>query len=204
SLHAAHHVARRAWYGLLTQAVDKVLPVLILLYLARALDPAAFGIYSFVVAYLAFFQIVSDYSIDTVLVRTMSQDPAERDALLQAGLALKLTMAMISVVLSVAFVGIASNHQTPPGLMLVAALNLPTALGGAYRAWQRSRLEIGELFAQAALRALLLALGVVFAVRSGSSLAAIFAAMSAANLLTFVIVAFALRHEVAPRIRFDF
>src|SRR5438128_2626447 len=133
SLHAAHHVARRAWYGLLTQAVDKVLPVLILLYLARALDPAAFGIYSFVVAYLAFFQIVSDYSIDTVLVRTMSQDPAERDALLQAGLALKLTMAMISVVLSVAFVGIALNHQTPPGLMLVAALNLPTALGGAYR-----------------------------------------------------------------------
>src|SRR5205085_1042540 len=86
------------------------------------------------------------------LVRTMSQDPAERDALLQAGLALKLTMAMISVVLSVAFVGIASNHQTPPGLMLVAALNLPTALGGAYRAWQRSRLEIGELFARAGRR----------------------------------------------------
>ncbi len=203
SLHSAHHVARRAWYGLLTQAVDKVLPVLILLYLARALGPAEFGIYSFVIAYLAFFQIVSDYSIDTVLVRTMSQDPAERDALLHAGLALKLTMAMISVVLSVALVGVASNHQTPPGLMLVAALNLPTALGGAYRAWQRARLEIGALFAQAALRAVLLAIGVVLAVRSGSSLPSIFAAMSAANLLTFVVVAFALRGEVAPRIRFD-
>ncbi len=202
-LHAPHHVARRAWYGLLTQAVDKVLPVVILLYLARALEPAAFGVYSFVIAYLAFFQIVSDYSIDTVLVRTMSQDPAERDALLHAGLGLKLTMALVSVALSVAFVGIASNHQTPPGLMLVAALNLPTALGGAYRAWHRARLEIPALFAQAALRAVLLAVGVFIAVRHGSGLAAVFASMSAANLLTFLVIAFALRRSIAPAIRFD-
>jgi O-antigen/teichoic acid export membrane protein len=202
--HAPVHVARRAWYGLLTQAVDKVLPVLILLYLARVLEPAAFGIYSFVIAYLAFFQIVSDYSIDTVLVRTMSQEPAERDALLHAGLGLKLTMALVSVVLSVALVGVASNHQTPPLLMLVAALTLPTALGGAYRAWHRARLEIPALFAQAALRAVLLAVGVVAAVRHGSGLTAIFASMSAANLLTFVVIAFALRGKVAPAIRFDF
>jgi O-antigen/teichoic acid export membrane protein len=201
--HAPIRVARRAWYGLLTQAVDKVLPVAILLYLARALDPASFGVYSFVVAYLAFFQIVSDYSIDTVLVRTMSQDPAGRDALLQAGLGLKLTLALASVVLAVAFVGIASDHQTPLSLMLVASLSLPTALGGAYRAWHRSRLEIAALFFQAALRAVLLAAGVVVAVTQGRGLLAIFAAMAVANLLTFAIVAFALRRSVAPVIRFD-
>ncbi|MFN2426931.1 MAG: oligosaccharide flippase family protein [Candidatus Binatia bacterium] len=201
--HAPIRVARRAWYGLLTQAVDKVLPVAILLYLARALEPAAFGIYSFITAYLAFFQIVSDYSIDTVLVRTMSQDPDERDALLQAGLGLKLTMALVSVVVAVAFVGVASDHQAPPLLMLVAALSLPTALGGAYRAWHRARLEIPALFAQAALRAVLLAVGVYAAAAQGSGLVAIFAAMSVANLLTFVIVAFALRGTVQPAIRID-
>ncbi|HEY2773487.1 MAG TPA: flippase [Candidatus Binatia bacterium] len=201
--HHAHDVARRAWYGLLTQAVDKILPVIILLYLARVLDPASFGIYAFVIAYLAFFQIVSDYSIDTVLVRTMSQDPAERDALLYAGLGLKLTMALCSVCISVAFVGIASNHQTPPSLMLVAAFNLPTALGGAYRAWHRARLEIFALFWQAALRAVLLAIGVWIAVLNGSSLTSIFLAMSGANLLTFFIIAFVLRKKIAPRIRFD-
>lgn len=202
-LHAPHQVAHRAWYGLLTQAVDKVLPVLILLYLARVLEPAAFGNYAFVIAYLAFFQIVSDYSIDTVLVRTMSQDPAERDALLHAGLGLKLTMALCSVALSVGFVGLASAHQTPPGLMLVAALNLPTALGGAYRAWHRARLEIEALFWQAALRAVLLAAGVFAAVTHGSGLAMIFASMSAANFVTFVVVAIALRRKVPARISID-
>ncbi len=51
-------VARRAWYGVLAQAVDKVLPVAVLLYLARTLTPAEFGIYSFVLAYLMLFQAV--------------------------------------------------------------------------------------------------------------------------------------------------
>jgi O-antigen/teichoic acid export membrane protein len=197
-------VARRAWYGLLTQAVDKVLPVAILLYLARALEPAEFGVYSFVVAYLAFFQIVSDYSIDTVLVRTMSQDPAERDALLQAGLGLKLALAVAAAAVAVAFVGVASDHRAPLALMLVASLSLPTALGGAYRAWHRARLEIAALFVQAALRAGLLAAGVVVAVALGGGLTAIFAAMAVANLATFAIVAFALRGTVAPVVRFDF
>ncbi|HYC56927.1 MAG TPA: flippase [Candidatus Binatia bacterium] len=203
SPHAARDVARRAWYGLLTQVVDKVLPVLILLYLARSLEPAAFGVYAFIIAYLAFFQIVSDYSIDTVLVRMMSQDPEGRDELLRAGLALKLMMALVSAAIAVAFVGPASGHQTPPGLMAVAALNLPTALGGAYRAWQRSRLEIGTLFLQAAFRATMLAAGVVVAVWSGAGLVAIFAAMSAANLLTFVVIASAMRGRVRPGLSFD-
>jgi|GEM_PF-1270926 len=202
-LHSVGPVALRAWYGLLTQAVDKILPVLILLYLARALDPAEFGVYSFVVAYLAFFQIVSDYSIDTVLVRAMSQDPDDRDALLRAGLGLKFTMAMVSATLAVTFVGVASAHQTPVALMAVAALNLPTALGGAYRAWQRARLEIGTLFLQAALRAGLLALGVFAAVEAGAGLAAIFASMSAANAITFLVVAWMVRKTVKPGLAFD-
>jgi len=203
-LHAVGPVAIRAWYGLLTQAVDKILPVLILLYLARVLDPAEFGVYSFVIAYLAFFQIVSDYSIDTVLVRAMSQDPADRDALLRAGLGLKFTMAMVSATLAVLFVGLASAHQTPLRLMMVASLNLPTALGGAYRAWQRARLEIGTLFLQAALRAGLLALGVFIAVEAGAGLEAIFASMSAANAITFFVVAWTVRKTVRPGLAFDF
>ncbi|HYC00251.1 MAG TPA: flippase [Candidatus Limnocylindrales bacterium] len=201
--HAARNVAQRVWYGLLTQAVDKVLPVLILLYLARVLEPAAFGVYAFIIAYLAFFQIISDYSIDTVLVRMMSQQPDDRDELLRAGLALKLMMSLVSAVVAVAFVGPASGDQTPPVLMAVAALNLPTALGGAYRAWQRSRLEIGTLFLQAALRATLLAGGVVVAVWSGAGLVAIFASMSVANLLTFLIIAASMRGRVRPGLSFD-
>lgn len=202
-LHSVGPVAIRAWYGLLTQAVDKILPVLILLYLARVLDPAEFGIYSFVIAYLAFFQIVSDYSIDTVLVRAMSQDPGDRDALLRAGLGLKFTMAVVSATLAVAFVGLASAHQTPLRLMMVASLNLPTALGGAYRAWQRARLEIGTLCLQAGLRAALLALGVFAAVETGAGLEAIFASMSAANAITFLVVAWTVRKTVRPGLAFD-
>jgi O-antigen/teichoic acid export membrane protein len=97
---SAGQVARRAWYGVLAQAVDKVLPVLVLLYLARTLSPADFGIYAFVLAYLMLFQAVSDNGIDTVLVRTMSQKPEQRADILRAGLGLKLALAVVSALLT--------------------------------------------------------------------------------------------------------
>ena len=87
---SAGSVARRAWYGVLAQAVDKILPVAVLLYLARTLTREQFGIYAFVLAYLMFFQALSDNGIDTVLVRTMSQRPERRAEILRAGLGLKL------------------------------------------------------------------------------------------------------------------
>ena len=194
---------RGDWYGLWTQAVDKVLPVVLLLYLARTLDADVFGVYAFVVAYLAFFQVVSDYSIDTVLVRTMSQRPDERRDLLRAGLGLKLALAAGSAAVATAFVVPASAGRVPPLLMLVASLSLPTALGGAYRSYFRSVMAIRNVFLMAMVRATLLATGVIGAVAAGAGLETIFVAMAIANLSTFLLVAFVLRGEVRPGLRVD-
>lgn len=196
-------VARGAWFGLWAQAVDKVLPIVVLLYLARTLAPDAFGIYSFLVAYLAFFQVVSDYSLDTVLVRAISQDPADGASILRAGLGLKLLMAVISAVAAVAFIGPASGSRVPLDLALVAALSLPSALGGAYRAWFRAHLNIRAVMYIAASRAVLLATGVFSVVAAGLGLRAIFAAMALANLANFFAVTLALRRSASPRPAFD-
>jgi len=196
-------VARGAWFGVCAQSIDKLLPVLVLFYLARTLDAHSFGIYSFVVAYLMFFQVVSDYGIDTVLIRSMSQMPDRRVAILRAGLGLKLLLASASSVLSVLVVGPASGWEVDVGLMAVASLSLPTALGGAYRAYQRSILDIRSVFFIAALRAALYAVSVVVAIRSGAGLYALFAALSVANLSTFFACAYVLRHDVRPGLSLD-
>ena len=96
------HVAREAWYGLFTQALDKIVPVAIILYLARTLAPEQFGVYAFLVAYLAFFQIAAEQSLDTVLVRMVSQQPSRRHELFHAALGLRLVAAGFAVVLAVA------------------------------------------------------------------------------------------------------
>lgn len=197
------HVALHAWFGVCAQAVDKLLPVAVLLYLARTLSPAAFGVYSFVLAYLAFFQTISDYGIDTVLVRAMSQDHERSAAILRSGLGLKLVMAVASAAIAVALVGPISGGRVPTVLMVVASLSLPSALGGAYRAYFRARLEISSVFFIAAGRAVLYGAGVVVAVATSAHLEAIFAAIAIANLLTFVGVAVILRRHVSPGLAFD-
>lgn len=196
-------VARGAWFGLWAQAVDKVLPVVLLLYLARTLEPAAFGVYSFLVAYLALFQVVSDYSLDTVLVRTLSQQGERAVSVLRAGLGLKLAMALLSAVVASSLAGLASGGHAPFSLAVLASLVLPTALGGVYRAWFRAKLDIRAVMYIACLRAFLLATGVMGAVAVGAGLHGIFAATAAANLLTFVGVSLVLRRTAAPSLRFD-
>ncbi|MFT4571102.1 MAG: O-antigen/teichoic acid export membrane protein [Hyphomicrobiaceae bacterium] len=192
-------VARGAWYGLWAQAVDKVLPVVLLLYLARTLAPEQFGVYSFLVAYLAFFQVVSDYSLDTVLVRAISQNPEKGSSILRAGLGLKLLMAVLSAGAAIAFIGPASGWRVPADLAAVAALSLPTALGGAYRAWFRAHLDIRAVMLVACSRAGLLATGVFAAVAAGMGLRTIFVAMAVANLVNFLAVTVVLRRSVDTR-----
>ncbi len=196
-------VARGAWFGVCAQAIDKLLPVLVLLYLARTLDAHSFGIYAFVVAYLMFFQVVSDYGVDSVLIRSMSQMPDRRVSILRAGLGLKLLLACASALVSILLVGPASGWEVDVWLMAVASLSLPTALGGAYRAYQRSILDIRSVFLIAALRATLYSASVVVAIRSGAGLYALFAAMAVANLSTFFVCAWMLRHDVRPGLSLD-
>ena len=196
-------IARGAWYGLLAQALDKVLPVLILLYLARTLSPEQFGAYSFIIAYLAFFQIVAEYGIDTVLVRAISQRPEAATAIFRSGLGLKLAGALGGALLATMLAAPVSGGRIDTELMALASLVLVTGLGGAYRSFFRATLEIRAVFAIAALRAILLALAVVVAVSLRPGLEPILLAMAAANLTAFILVAAAARTRVRPMPAYD-
>ncbi len=196
-------VTRNAWYGILTQAVDKFFPVLIVLYLARTLDAEQFGLYSFLIAYLAFFQIVAEQSLDTVLIRMASQQPERRVSLFQAALGLRLLIALIAAATAILLVGPASGGTAPVGLTVVASIGLVTAMGGAYRAFFRAALSIRAVLVIAAVRSIVLAAAIVAAMSLWPSLMAVFGATAAANLVTVVGVAWVVRREVSPALQLD-
>lgn len=202
-MHGRGTLARGAWFGLLTQAVDKFLPVLITLYLARALEPADFGVYAFIIAYLALFQTATEYGLDTVMVRLMSQSPALRLQVFQAGLGLKVLLSSASALVATLLVVPISGGQASMGLMLLASLGLVTAMGRTYRAYYRATIDIKAVFIIASIRAFMLAIAVVAAVMAGAGLGGIFAAMASANLLAFIVVAIAERRRVPVRMVLD-
>jgi O-antigen/teichoic acid export membrane protein len=192
------HVARGAWYGLWAQAVDKLLPVVLILYLARSLSADLFGVYAFLTAYLAFFQVLSEYSVDTVLVRKLSEAHVDKIRVLRAGQTLKFVTGIVSAIVATVLAGPISAGKVPFDTALCAALTLPTALGGAYRAYFRSTLEIREVFVINLGRGVLLAAAVIAVGLAGGEIRGVFAAMAVANLASFVAVAWMLRHRVPP------
>ncbi|RMF21411.1 MAG: hypothetical protein D6760_09485, partial [Deltaproteobacteria bacterium] len=202
-MNSRRSIARSAWYGIFTQAVDKFFPVVIVLYLARTLDAEQFGIYSFLVAYLAFFQIVAEQSLDTVLIRMISQRPERRVPLFQAALALRLLIALLAATTAVLLVRPVSSGSVPIGLTFVAAIGLVTAMGGAYRAFYRAALNIRAVLVIAAVRSALLITAIVVAMSLWPGLMAVFAATAVANLATVLCVGWAARREAPPAPRLD-
>jgi O-antigen/teichoic acid export membrane protein len=191
-------IARGAWYGLWAQAVDKLLPVVVVLYLARSLPRELFGLYAFLLAYLAFFQVLSDYSIDTVLVRKLSQTDADKPRVLRAGQTLKFLTGVLSAVVATALARPISGGQVSTELAFFAALTLPTGLGGAYRAYFRSTLEIRSVFLINAGRGLMLALAIMAVAGVGYGIRGVFLAMAAVNLASFALVSWLLRRRIPP------
>ena len=174
-------VARGATFGLAAQFVDKLLPILIFLYLARALGAEAFGQYSFLIAYLALFQIVPEHSIDTVLVRTLTQNPDDKARVFRATLSLRVAMALTGAVIMTAFVAPVSGGRTDALLAAAAASGLLTAMGGAYRSYFRAELDIRAVLYIASLRAVLLALGVVIAMAVAPGVLSVFISVAVAT-----------------------
>jgi len=199
----ARHIAREAWYGLFSQALDKLLPVAIILYLARTLAPEQFGVYAFLTAYLAFFQIAVEQSLDPVLVRMISQASGDRVAIFQSALGLRILTAIVAAATAVVLGGPISGGTVPHDLTVLASLSLVSAMGGAYRAMFRGQLKIRAVLVVASIRAVCLLSSVVVAISVQPGLRALFLAIIGANLLTFTIVAIVMRSEAPVGVRRD-
>lgn len=190
-------VARGATYGLVAQLVDKLLPIAIFLYLARSLSAESFGQYSFLIAYLALFQIVPEQSIDTVLVRTLTHSPDDKGHVFRATLSLRVAMAVVGAVVATLLVAPVSGGRTDAVLAAAAASGLVTAMAGAYRSYFRAELDIRAVLYISCLRAVLLTIGIVAAMMIAPGVLAVFISVAVANGFTTLIVAIASRRRVA-------
>jgi O-antigen/teichoic acid export membrane protein len=54
----------------------RLVSLFVIIYLARYLGTGGFGKYSFVFAYLAFFNIITDLGLQQILVREMAREPS--------------------------------------------------------------------------------------------------------------------------------
>jgi O-antigen/teichoic acid export membrane protein len=84
--------------------IFRLVSLFVIIYLARYLGTAGFGKYSFVFAYLAFFNIVTDLGLQQILVREMARKPSTAPTLIGNAYVIRLLLTVFAAVLSIVII----------------------------------------------------------------------------------------------------
>jgi len=123
-LSTVRRVARNTGIIIVGDIVFKLISLVVTIYLARYLGTAGFGKYNFVFAYLAFFNILTDLGLQTILVREMSRDPSITPKLIGNAYIIRLILTVIAIISSIVVISLMSYPADTTTYVYIASLTL--------------------------------------------------------------------------------
>ncbi|MGP8324096.1 MAG: flippase [Methanosarcinaceae archaeon] len=99
-MHTIQKIAKNTGVLITGDVIFRFISLFVTIYLARYLGTAGFGKYAFVFAFLAFFGVITDSGLRTILVREMSREPSRSPKLIGNGYFIKAFLTILAVVLS--------------------------------------------------------------------------------------------------------
>jgi len=117
-------VAKNTGIIIVGDVIFRVISLVIIIYLARYLGTVGFGKYSFVFAYLAFFNILTDLGLQQILVREMSWDASIAPKLIGNAYIIRLLLTFFAVVLSMSIISLMSYPTDTTSYVYIAAFTL--------------------------------------------------------------------------------
>jgi O-antigen/teichoic acid export membrane protein len=104
--------------------IFRLISLVVTIYLARYLGTAGFGQYSFVFAYLAFFGVITDLGLQTILVREMSRDASTVPKLIGNAYIIRSILTVFAVLLSMIVISSMSYPVDTTTYVYVASFTL--------------------------------------------------------------------------------
>jgi O-antigen/teichoic acid export membrane protein len=96
NLEIAHRFAKNTIFLFISQILSYFLGFIYILYAARYLGPANFGILSFALAFTAIFQILADLGLSTLTTREISKDKAFENKFINNIIPIKLILSVFT------------------------------------------------------------------------------------------------------------
>lgn len=189
---------------LVGNVATRVFDLLVLVYLARYLGSGEFGNYSFVIAYLFFFTVVTLLGVNKIVVREIAKDRSVERRIIGNALSIRILLAIVSIFLSVTIVNLLNYPSELKILIYIISIKLPiSAIRATYASIfeARLRMEYSEFgnFLEAAVATALIFL-VMFL---KGSLIHIMGSLVIANFCNFVVTFYFSRKFVKPRFEFN-
>jgi len=123
-LSTVRRVARNTGIIIVGDIVFRLISLVVTIYLARYLGTAGFGKYNFVFAYLAFFNILTDLGLQTILVREMSRDPSITPKLIGNAYIIRLILTVTAIISSIVVITLMSYPADTTTYVYIASLTV--------------------------------------------------------------------------------
>lgn len=142
-----------AVYGVAALGLEKAVALGVLLYLPRHLDLADYGRFAFITAYLGFFQVLPDASLEAVVVTELAGSEAR--TLPRAGEAalVRLAISLLGAALGLAALWLVTDDPRLVAAGAILAVGPATIAGSPYRPLLRAELRMREYVAMPAAQA---------------------------------------------------
>jgi O-antigen/teichoic acid export membrane protein len=203
-LSTVQRVAKNTGVLLAGNIIFRLISLFVIIYLARYLGSVEFGKYSFVFAYLAFFGILTDLGISSILVREMSRDHAAAPKLIGNAYILRWIFTVFAVVLSLIIINLMSYPADTTTYVYIAAFTLLfQSFSGLYSTMFQANLRMEyNIFGRLASRVLsaTLILWIIFA--KGTLKQVMIALVLSEMINTFISYSFS-RKFVRPKFTID-
>lgn len=123
-MNTVQRVARNTGIIMGGDLIFRLISLVVTIYLARYLGTEGFGKYSFVFAYLAFFGVITNLGLQTILVREMSRDPSTAPKLIGNAYFIRLILTVFAVVLSMIVITFMSYPADTTTYIYIASFTL--------------------------------------------------------------------------------
>ncbi|MDY6894127.1 MAG: flippase [Thermotogota bacterium] len=123
-MNTVKRVARNTSIVMGGDIIFRLISLFVMIYLARYLGVTDYGKYSFVFAYLAFFNIITDLGLQRILVREMARDESIAPKLIGNAYIIRGILAVIAVVSSVIIISLASYPADTTTYIHIASFTL--------------------------------------------------------------------------------
>ncbi len=125
-------IARNTGIVIVGKVARGLIEMAIVILLARYLGVNNFGIYSFVFAYLGFFGMITDFGIESILVREISRDRSRADKLTGDVIAMKIVLSLLAIILAAVVISILGYSLDTRLLVYVASLRFLVSFRTVY------------------------------------------------------------------------
>ncbi|MFH1509194.1 MAG: flippase [bacterium] len=201
-------LTRQVAHNSIIQFVGKIIGTLLALItismMLRYLRQEGFGVYTTAINFLAIFGVLADMGLYLVMTREISKEGADVSKIASNAFTLRLTIAVIALVLAPLVALIFPYSLTTKLAILIGtfsylAISLNQILVGIFQKhFRMDKVTIGEIVGR-----LIWLAGVYLAIKMGWSILAIMAVVSISSVINFLITFFFARRYVKIRLTFD-